>query len=107
MTLDTAWLVWASSGVYSDRREWVVAAYPSEDVARLHAKLAKEQCLEAQARLAALDKDMWELGEGETAKLVPLDPHITPYERLDNVQYGVVEVPLCMHTDQFMERRGL
>jgi hypothetical protein len=45
--MQTIWLVTGSTGEYEDVREWVVAAYPNEELAQAHCKLANEKAKEA------------------------------------------------------------
>lgn len=100
MTLEWVYLVYGSTGEYSDRSEWVVAAYVEEDAARQHAELANGQLREAGVHSddRRADHDVREEFVGKF--------YLDTECRIDytGTSYGVQKVPLVLHVDQYMER---
>ncbi len=94
MTLDKVYVVCAIRvGDYSDRSEWDVAAYPDRETAEQHAALANEYDLEVDVQETYL-------------KASPYDRHRGNESGYEVASYGVIELPLVLHVDQYQERSG-
>jgi len=72
---------------YSDHDDWDVAAYTTREMAELHAELANEFI--------------------KSKKLGPYEQARNPYDGgntvMLNYSYGVFEIPLVRHVDEFLE----
>lgn len=82
--MNPIWIVYGSSGEYSDHREWSVCAYPTEELANQHASLA-------QARAADLfrrDRGRLQIPEGANE----YDSLMTSYD--GDVEYSVFKLEL-------------
>lgn len=44
------WIVWGRCGEYSDRTEWVVCAFLTEEAAKEHARLAEQEAAKVIAK---------------------------------------------------------
>lgn len=92
--MDKVYLVCGSTGEFSDRTQWNIAAYPEEAMACLHVEKANAWLKDHGVRDYA-DSD--DFPEGCN----PYDPSM---QMLGEVRYGYEAVPLCLHLDQFQER---
>ena len=83
------WLVEASEGDYSDRQEWIIAAYTNQEQAEEHLRKLEEYAKENP--------------EAETG---PYDPaHI--WGGLSAVRYVVGKILVHRHLDEYLEARGM
>ena len=92
-------LVYAECGEYSDRDEWVVAAFSEEDKAEAFAALCRRKHAEAAAAYRTASDATWALREASTHALplpdakdfsFPEDPNA----RVGRDDYGAAAVPL-------------
>jgi hypothetical protein len=102
--MDRVWLVMGTNDEYEcddfefQHSDWCVAAYPDNETAEQHARLANEY--------ASLTEETEARGEGEEGG------EASPYDvGVDNhtvwtllARYYVTEVPLVLHVDQYLER---
>lgn len=94
-TKEVCYVVWGTTGEYSDRSEWQVAAYTNKGQAEAHAAKLNE--------LVAPIKDTYWSGEGRRFK-TEYDPKFSM--DYTGTKYGVVELPLCCHVDEFLEHHS-
>lgn len=87
----TIYLVTGETGEYSDRCNWIVASYTTEEQAKLHVELATEAAKEAVEKA----KYRWHV------KSTPYDLHISI--DYNGVKYECVEVEVYRHVDEWME----
>lgn len=79
------YVVTGTTGEWSDRDEWPVAAYLSEERAREHAEKADHK---AKELFVVWGENRWDMPDGAN----PFDPHMSmDYTGTD---YGVMTVPL-------------
>jgi hypothetical protein len=87
---DCTFVVIGTTGEFSDREEWLVCAYPTEEQAQTHVQLA-----EARARALGLhDGGIWDWCELENLakKMVPYDSPPSVY--CTGLRYAYAEVPV-------------
>lgn len=86
-----AYVLWGTTGEFSDRSEWVVAVYLDKERAEEHQRLA-EKVVEGKQNLDWEEKD----------NLRSLfDPNVQV--DYNGTRYYIVEVPLVVHVDEFLE----
>jgi hypothetical protein len=90
MKTKTLYLVQATCGEYSDRREWPVAAYADEQAAQTHVELATWW---AKAYWAKWAGKRYTQAAEEVKKLNPFDPAFDD-DYNGPAEYSLAEVPL-------------
>lgn len=82
-----------------DDNDHCLAAYPSRDVAELHAKLLND----LRDRVVTMDNDLFEAIARQDVPLWPGNSHDCLTDTCASCR--VEELPFCLHPDQFLERR--
>lgn len=92
----TIYIVCASSGMYSDRSEWLVAVYADEASANEHAAKAREYDEDAQRKLRGYldDDEADEDSETSSPSKYPKNPWDRQSPCYDAVYYSVVAMEL-------------
>lgn len=95
--MNRVWVVYGSTGEFSDWTVWIVAVYSNEEQAREHARLADEY-----------SKDVAEQADNDWEYDVSKAQAENPYDRgcridYNGATYNVQEHPLVCHPDEYME----
>ena len=100
------WLVRATQGEYSDRREWTVAAYTTEEQAQTHVVLATAEWREMRVKREEWDEDPDAGHDAEPKGISKYDPNLS-HDLCDDlpgniewsyaVEYYVEETELRSH----------
>lgn len=81
---ETLWIVYGSTGEYSDRTEWAVAVVDCEDDAKLLVTILQQQYLKIPPEML---EDQWN-HEAEMKAIMSLDPDFKCYYTGTSYFYG-------------------
>lgn len=91
----TAWILIGSAGDYSDRSEWVVAAFSSEDAAKTHRSECQRQLGCVDWSLVASERYRSDCAGLAKSHGMTADPWaLSRWNSRDGVTYDIQEVPV-------------
>lgn len=100
--MEFVYVVWGEVGEYSDKCHWFVAAYPDEETADHHVKVAREAWEKAKEEAEDEEWGWCYTVSEEFIKIFPFDRNTR--ESYGDPKWYVAKVPLCLHVDQYQER---